>query len=184
MQPFKAQSEIAFAIQTGADVDSLKEQFGLDDVEARHALEYYEQGNDLELVKLAQLKTILTPAANTGEENASAPPAPDADPLPAPPPPTHGYVPSPRHGIVFMRPLPKDHSARLIIPPAYETNGDMGFVFAAGPDCTDLQSGFLVLYDKFAEVGNKYDMVEDGEIVELVAIREEFILATLTRVKL
>jgi hypothetical protein len=27
-------------------------------------------------------------------------------------------------------------------------------------------------------------MVEDGEIVELVAIREEFILATLTRVKL
>ena len=183
MQPFKAQSEIAFAIQTGADVDSLKEQFGLDDVEARHALEYYEQGNDLELVKLAQLKTILTPAANTGEENASAPPAPDADPLPAPPPPTHGYVPTPRGPLVFIRPLPKDHSARLITPPAYETNGDMGFVYAAAPTA-NLKPGTLVLYDKFAEVGNKYDMVEDGEIVELVAIREEFILATLTRVKL
>ena len=183
MQPFKAQSEIAFAIQTGADVDSLKEQFGLDDVEARHALEYYEQGNDLELVKLAQSKTILTPAANTGEENASAPPAPDADPLPAPPPPTHGYVPTPRGPIVFIRPLPKDHSARLITPPAYETNGDMGFVYAAAPTA-NLKPGTLVLYDKFAEVGNKYDMVEDGEIVELVAIREEFILATLTRVKL
>ena len=183
MQPFKAQSEIAFAIQTGADVDSLKEQFGLDDVEARHALEYYEQGNDLELVKLAQSKTILIPAADTGEENASAPPAPDADPLPATPPPTHGYVPTPRGPIVFIRPLPKDHSARLITPPAYETNGDMGFVYAAAPTAK-LNPGTLVLYDKFAEVGNKYDMVEDGEIVELVAIREEFILATLTRVKL
>ena len=183
MQPFKAQSEIAFAIQTGADVDSLKEQFGLDDVEARHALEYYEQGNDLELVKLAQSKSILTPAANTGEEIASAPPAPDADPLPATPPPTHGYVPTPRGPIVFIRPLPKDHSARLITPPAYETNGDMGFVYAAAPTAK-LNPGTLVLYDKFAEVGNKYDMVEDGEIVELVAIREEFILATLTRVKL
>ena len=183
MQPFKAQSEIAFAIQTGADVDSLKEQFGLDDVEARHALEYYEQGNDLELVKLAQSKTILIPAADTGEENASAPPAPDADPLPATPPPTHGYVPTPRGPIVFIRPLPKDHSARLITPPAYETNGDMGFVYAAAPTA-NLKPGTLVLYDKFAEVGNKYDMVEDGEIVELVAIREEFILATLTRVKL
>ena len=178
MQPFKAQSEIAFAIQTGADVDSLKEQFGLDDVEARHALEYYEQGNDLELVKLAQLKTILTPAANTGDLNT-----PEVQDLLAPPPPTHGYVPTPRGPIVFIRPLPKDHSARLITPPAYETNGDMGFVYAAAPTAK-LNPGTLVLYDKFAEVGNKYDMVEDGEIVELVAIREEFILATLTRVKL
>jgi len=178
MQPFKAQSEIAFAIQTGADVDSLKEQFGLDDVEARHALEYYEQGNDLELVKLAQSKTILTPAANTGDLNT-----PEVQDLPTPPPPTHGYVPTPRGPIVFIRPLPKDHSARLITPPAYETNGDMGFVYAAAPTAK-LNPGTLVLYDKFAEVGNKYDMVEDGEIVELVAIREEFILATLTRVKL
>ena len=178
MQPFKAQSEIAFAIQTGADVDSLKEQFGLDDVEARHALEYYEQGNDLELVKLAQSKTILTPAANTGDLIT-----PEVQDLPAPPPPTHGYVPTPRGPIVFIRPLPKDHSARLITPPAYETNGDMGFVYAAAPTAK-LNPGTLVLYDKFAEVGNKYDMVEDGEIVELVAIREEFILATLTRVKL
>ena len=178
MQPFKAQSEIAFAIQTGADVDSLKEQFGLDDVEARHALEYYEQGNDLELFKLAQLKSILTPADNTGDLNT-----PEVQDLPAPPPPTHGYVPTPRGPIVFIRPLPKDHSARLITPPAYETNGDMGFVYAAAPTAK-LNPGTLVLYDKFAEVGNKYDMVEDGEIVELVAIREEFILATLTRVKL
>ena len=181
MQPFKAQSEIAFAIQTGADVDSLKEQFGLDDVEARHALEYYEQGNDLELVKLAQLKTILTPAANTGEQAASA--GTEIPTLPTPPPPTHGYVPTPRGPIVFIRPLPKDHSARLITPPAYETNGDMGFVYAAAPTAK-LNPGTLVLYDKFAEVGNKYYMVEDGEIVELIAIREEFILATLTRVKL
>ena len=181
MQPFKAQSEIAFAIQTGADVDSLKEQFGLDDVEARHALEYYEQGNDLELVKLAQSKTILIPAADTGEQADSA--ETEVPALPAPPPPTHGYVPTPRGPIVFIRPLPKDHSARLITPPAYETNGDMGFVYAAAPTAK-LNPGTLVLYDKFAEVGNKYDMVEDGEIVELVAIREEFILATLTRVKL
>ena len=181
MQPFKVQSEIAFAIQTGADVDSLKEKFGLDDVEARHALEYYEQGNDLELVKLSQSKTILIPASHTEEGGHAC----QAEPLlPASPPPTHGYVPSPRHGIVFIRPLPKDHSARLITPPAYETNGDMGFVFAAGPDCADLQPGQLVLFDRFAEVGNKYDMVEDGDIVELVAIREEFILAVLTRVSL
>ena len=184
MQPFKVQSEIAFAFQTGETCEGIKSRFSLSDQEYLDAKAYYYAGNDLELAKLAQSKTILTPAANTGEENASAPPAPDADPLPAPPPPTHGYVPSPRHGIVFIRPLPKDHSARLITPPAYETNGDMGFVFAAGPDCPDLQSGFLVLYDKFAEVGNKYYMVEDGEIVELIAIREEFILATLTRVKL
>lgn len=183
MQPFKAQSEIAFAFQTGETCEGIKSRFSLSDQEYLDAKEYYYAGNDLELVKLAQLKTILTPAANTGEENASSPPAPDADPLPAPPPPTHGYVPTPRGPIVFIRPLPKDHSARLITPPAYETNGDMGFVYAAAPTA-NLKPGTLVLYDKFAEVGNKYDMVEDGEIVELVAIREEFILATLTRVKL
>ena len=181
MQPFKAQSEIAFAFQTGETCEGIKSRFSLSDQEYLDAKEYYYAGNDLELVKLAQLKTILTPAANTGEQAASA--GTEIPTLPTPPPPTHGYVPTPRGPIVFIRPLPKDHSARLITPPAYETNGDMGFVYAAAPTAK-LNPGTLVLYDKFAEVGNKYDMVEDGEIVELVAIREEFILATLTRVKL
>lgn len=181
MQPFKAQSEIAFAFQTGETCEGIKRRFSLSDQEYLDAKEYYYAGNDLELVKLAQSKTILIPAADTGEQADSA--ETEVPALPAPPPPTHGYVPTPRGPIVFIRPLPKDHSARLITPPAYETNGDMGFVYAATPTA-NLKPGTLVLYDKFAEVGNKYDMVEDGEIVELVAIREEFILATLTRVKL
>ena len=181
MQPFKAQSEIAFAFQTGETCEGIKSRFSLSDQEYLDAKEYYYAGNDLELVKLAQSKTILIPAADTGEQADSA--ETEVPALPAPPPPTHGYVPTPRGPIVFIRPLPKDHSARLITPPAYETNGDMGFVYAAAPTAK-LNPGTLVLYDKFAEVGNKYDMVEDGEIVELVAIREEFILATLTRVKL
>ena len=181
MQPFKAQSEIAFAFQTGETCEGIKSRFSLSDQEYLDAKDYYYAGNDLELVKLAQSKTILIPAADTGEQADSA--ETEVPALPAPPPPTHGYVPTPRGPIVFIRPLPKDHSARLITPPAYETNGDMGFVYAAAPTA-NLKPGTLVLYDKFAEVGNKYDMVEDGEIVELVAIREEFILATLTRVKL
>ena len=181
MQPFKAQSEIAFAFQTGETCEGIKSRFSLSDQEYLDAKDYYYAGNDLELVKLAQSKTILIPAADTGEQADSA--ETEVPALPAPPPPTHGYVPTPRGPIVFIRPLPKDHSARLITPPAYETNGDMGFVYAAAPTAK-LNPGTLVLYDKFAEVGNKYDMVEDGEIVELVAIREEFILATLTRVKL
>ena len=178
---FHAQSEIAFAIQTGADTDALKEQFGLDDVEAKNAIELYNAGCDLELVKLAQLrKPTLNPTSIPEEETV----AHASEPLPAPPKPTHGYEVFPRDNNVFIRPLPKEHPGRLITPPAYESNSDMGFVHTFGEKVTDLEEGDLVLYDKFAEVGAHYNLVVDGELTELVMVREEFILAVLERVEL
>ena len=178
---FHAQSEIAFAIQTGADIDALKEQFGLDDVEAKNAIELYNAGCDLELVKLAQLrKPILNPTSIPEEETV----AHASEPLPAPPKPTHGYEVTARLSNVFIRPLPKDHVGRLITPAAYDSNSDMGFVHTVGPNVTDIKPGSLVLFDRFAEVGAHYNLVVEGELTELVMVREEFILAVLERVEL
>lgn len=178
-----AQSEIAFAIQTGVPDTDLAKQFNLTPEEVHLAWEFYNAGNDLELVKLAQSKKILAPASKTETEDAVSQNDAAAPPLPAPP--THGYSVESLGKNVFIKPLPKDHPGRLITPPAYQTDSDMGFVHKCGSAVTpELKEGQLVLFDKFAETGARYDLVVDGEITPLVMVREEFILAVLTRVEL
>ena len=181
-----ALSEIAFAIQTGATDHDLETRFNLTPDEVRLALEFYTAGNDLELVKLAQVKKILAPATIAEAPDAAQNEIAAAPVLPPPPPPTHGYVVESLGKNVFIRPLPKDHPGRLITPPAYQTDSDMGFIHKCGSAVSpELREGQLVLFDKFAEVGAHYDLVVDGgEIVQLVMVREEFILAKLKRVEL
>lgn len=179
----KSQSEIAFAFQTGVSCLEIKEKFNLTDEEFNTAHDLFYAGNDLELVKLALSKKIQVSASNVEEENAGTPPVLDAAPLP---PPTHGYEVRALGRNVFIRPLPKEHEGRLITPPAYESNSDSGFIHSVGPEviATVLRPGLLVLFDKFAETGARYQFVVDGEITELVMVREEFILAVLERVRL
>ena len=177
-----AASEIGFAIQTGADSNDLAEMFNLTVDESTLAFELYAQGNDLELVKLAQSKKILVPASIAPEPSNIGT---KADSVPEPPSPAHGYSVTALGKNVFIRPLPKDHPGRLVTPPAYQTDSDIGFVHTAGQNVsTYIKRGQLVLFDKFADVGAHYDLVVDGEIVPLVMVREEFILGILKRVKL
>lgn len=99
--------------------------------------------------------------------------------------PTHGYRPSALGRQVFIKPVPKDHPGRLITPPAYEPATDMGFVSAAGPEVTGVRVGQLVMYDKYATVGNEFELLdEDGEVVPMVRLPVDFVFATLERVKL
>jgi hypothetical protein len=111
--------------------------------------------------------------------------AEEAEPVtPAPKSRKFGYRAFPRPGYVFVKPVPKDHPGRLITPPAYEPAADMGFIHAVGEVC-DLSVGDLVLFDKFAEIGSRFELLdENDELVEMVQLRQEFITAVLERVKL
>ena len=98
--------------------------------------------------------------------------------------PTHAYRPSALGRSIFIRPVPKDHPGRLIVPPAYESAADMGFVSSIGPEVSGIKPGQLVLYDRYATVGSEFELLEDNEIVPMVRLTSDFVFATLERVKL
>ena len=96
-----------------------------------------------------------------------------------------GYKPIPLADNVFLKPLPKEHPGRLLFPPAYEPASDIAFVHCTGPEAVTVNPGDLVLFDKFAEVGNRFELVNDeGVVEEMIRIQLPFIYAVLKRVNL
>lgn len=160
---------IIFALKTGANAEDLQNNHGLAFSEAESAVSLWLQGNTTGLDSL--LATVVP--ANT--------PSMDGYNVvqETPEKPTYGYSVEPRSNYVFVKPLPKEHPGRLITPPAYESASDMGFVHASG--VPDINLGDLVLYDKYSTVGNIFEFIEDGEIVEMAQVRGEFITAKLRR---
>jgi hypothetical protein len=101
--------------------------------------------------------------------------------------PEYGYLPIALKSTVFIKPVPKEHPGRLIVPPAYEPATDMGFVVCTGPevDNSQMAPGALVMYDKFAVAGNEFELLDaDGELVPMVRLDAAFVFAVLKRVKL
>jgi co-chaperonin GroES (HSP10) len=99
--------------------------------------------------------------------------------------PEYGYKPQPLLDGVFVKPVPKEHKSRLIVPDAYGTATDQGFVVAVGPKVEGIKAGDLVLFDRFAKVGYEFELLdEDGEVVPMVRLAVPFVFAVLERVKL
>jgi co-chaperonin GroES (HSP10) len=152
----------------------LEKKYFLDESDLAAALRWLKEDNTLELEKLlvsripVEKEVALEPLPEFVEEK-----------------PTHGYRAAPRKNFLFVKPLPKEHKGRIIIPPAYESTSDMGFVHDVGPDVTDIKPGDLVLFDKYAEVGQKFNLVdEDGELVDLIQMSDFNVTAILTRIDL
>jgi co-chaperonin GroES (HSP10) len=164
--------EFEFAVKMGNSLSS----FNLTEEEAQMAMEYYRSGNTLDLEKLL---ASHAPALEPGEVNITDPFDAIAEK------PEYGYEATPLHTFVFVKPIAKDHAGRLIVPQAYESQTDMGFVQSVGPEVTQLKPGDLVLYDKYAEVGNRFSLLDDeGDLVDLIQMRLDNITAVMKRVKL
>ena len=99
--------------------------------------------------------------------------------------PEYGYKPSPLFDSVFIKPVPREHKARLITPDAYEPATDIGFVVAVGPAINGLKAGDLVLFDRFAKVGYEFTLVDEtGDLVPMIRLQSAFVFAVLERVRL
>lgn len=161
---------VIFALKTGASAEDLQNNHGLTFLEAESAVSLWSQGNttglDLMLAAVAPTNTPSVDGYKTVVQET-------------PEKPTYGYSVEPRSNYVFVKPLPKEHPGRLITPPAYESASDMGFVHASG--VPDINPGDLVLYDKYSTVGNIFEFIEEGEIIEMAQVRGEFITAKLRR---
>jgi len=168
-------NDFAFAVQMGKSPAVMAEEFHLTSDQVITALAFYTADNTVELEKL------LASAVPVSTE-----PAPEAPAIVLDAPedrPEFGYKATPRHSFLFVKPVPKEHKGRLIIPKAFESTSDMGFVHAAGPDVVDVKVGNLVLFDKYAEVGNRFTLLdEEGELVDMIQMREDNVTAIMERV--
>lgn len=166
--------DLDFALSTGMSDTDVMAKYNFTAGELQTVKEYWAQGNNLEIEKILQAKM---PAEPEVEETA-----PVVELIPEAKP-DYGYRASPRHGYVFVKRLPPTHKGRLIVPKAYESESDMGFIDACGPDVTDVNPGDLVLFDKFAETGMRFTLLDsDGDLVDLIQMLEVNVTAILTRV--
>lgn len=168
-----SRNEFEFYVSTGATDEQLMQRFCLDVDQLAQAKEWYEQGNTLELDKLLE-SVAPAPEANAPVEELVEPePEPD---------PEFGYVATPLHSYVFIKPLPPEHKGRLIVPKAYQTNSDMGFIHAVGPNVTVLKPGDQVMFDKYAAEQERFNLLdEEGEEISLVKLVQENVTAILVR---
>ena len=170
-----SRSDFEFFVSTGATDDQLMQRFNLDADQLAQAKEWYEAENTFELDKLLQSVAPAPEVAEPVEELVEPEPEPD---------PEFGYVAEPLHSYVFIKPLPPEHQGRLIIPKAYQSNSDQGFVHACGPDVECIRPGDLVLFDKYAAESERFVLLdEEGEEIMLVKLVQENITAKLERIK-
>jgi len=175
MQYVQVYNDFDFDVQMGTPAENMREKYGLSPAELLSAMEFYHQGNTLELEKLLGSKTVAAVAVDVEpeiviEEEAAKP--------------EYGYIATPRHSFMFVKPTSPEHKGRLITPKAYESTSDQGFVHAVGPDVLDVKVGDLVLFDRYAEVGNRFELVdEEGDVVQMIQMREDNCTAILQRVK-
>jgi co-chaperonin GroES (HSP10) len=170
-----SRNEFEFYVSTGATDEQLMEKFHLDVDQLAQAKEWYDAENTFELDRLLQ---SVAPAPVAAEPVAElVEPEPEVAP-------EYGYVASPLHSYVFIKPLPPEHKGRLIVPKAYQSNSDMGFVHAVGPHVTALKPGDQVMFDKYAAEQERFVLLdEEGDQIELVKLVQENVTAILTRTK-
>lgn len=167
-------SEFDFDMKMGAAATTLMSKYNLTPDEVIQAVKFYGEGDEFQLEKLLGSK------AQQIEDDALLPPVVVEEA----PKPEEGYEATPRHSFMFVKPLPPEHKGRLITPKAYESTTDQGFVHAVGPDVRDVTPGMLVMFDKYAEVGARFELVdEDGDVVSMIQMREDNVTAILKKVK-
>lgn len=176
MQFVQQYQDLDFALSAGIPESEVMQKFNLTAEDLAAVREFWLQGNNYEIEKIL--------AARNPQEEVVEEEAPVVELLPEEKP-THGYRATPRNGYVFVKRLPPEHKGRLIIPKAYESESDQGFVDAIGDGVQGLEPGMLVMFDKFAETGMRFTLVDsEGDLVELIQMLECNITAKLERVEL
>lgn len=179
MQYVQVFDDFEFDVKMGAASEEMQAKYGLTLDELQAALDFHSQGNTLELEKL------LGEKRQQALKDLPPPEAPSIVIEEEPERPDFGYRVTPLHTFIFVKPVPREHKSRLITPKAYESTSDIGFVHAIGPDVKQVEKGMLVMFDRYAEVGNRFEIVDDeGDVVGMIQMRLDNITAILERVKL
>lgn len=178
MQYVQHYDSFEFDVKMGLPSVDIMLKYHLDDADYITALDFLNQGNTLELEKLLGSKHVDELAVSVIGESQ---PINVEEAIEKP---EWGYIATPRHTFMFIKPTSPEHKGRLITPKAYESTSDQGFVHAVGPDVVDVKRGDLVMFDKYAEVGNRFELVDDeGDVVSMIQMREDNVTAILQRVK-
>ena len=67
-----------------------------------------------------------------------------------------------RANMVLVSRVEKESNSRIIIPDTSRAKSDIGIVKSAGPAIDDLNEGDLVLYDRFAAVGQEVSLIDES----------------------
>lgn len=164
-------------VAMGIEDEKLQQKYHLTADELSIAKELYLEDNSTALEKLLQSKLPEIPDAVD-----EAPPEVVITPEERP---EFGYKAKPRSKHLFVKPLEADHKGRVMLPPAYQPNSDMGYVDAVASDVEGIEEGTLVLFDKYAEAGNRFKLVDkEGDLVDLIQLMDVNVTAILEKVKL
>ena len=168
-------SALFFDIQMGMGMLEVMAKYGLAQEVYDQVLEAYLAGND-------ELLAQYLPMASATDPAIPLEPAPVI--LAEPTKSEYVYRGTPRLDQILIKRASKEHSSQLIIPDAYKDNSDIGFIVSVGPDVTDLEKGLLVMFDKYATVGQAVRLVdEDGDEVEMLLMKSINVQLTLTRLR-
>lgn len=89
----------------------------------------------------------------------------------------------PRGDMVLVVRMEQESSSLLVVPDVAKGKSEIGRVAGVGIKVTDIQIGDLVMFDRFASVGNEVKLVnEDGEKEHLM-LREYDVMLTLEEIR-
>lgn len=166
-------SELAADFALGQSSHFIRDKYQLSKDEYDACLATYVSGQPLPDLT-PRIAVVLEP---------DAAPTPVVEVVEAPKPEFH-YTAQPRHDFVFLIRLSKEHSSRVIVPAAHQEKSDLGIVWAIGPEVTDLKVGNICLFDKYACVGQSYELLnEDGDMTEFLMLQAIHICAILKKEK-
>lgn len=101
--------------------------------------------------------------------------------------PTHYFKGKPYGDNVLVRRIERESTSSIIIPDAARSKSDTGIVTAVGAGLNDasIRPGDLILFDKFASVGQEITLSdEEGNEVEHLMLREHDILLGLEKIEI
>lgn len=157
----------------GQDSHFMREKYGLTKEQYEECLNSYLTGEPY--------PAIFHPEPETEAVHVMAEETPEM--VPAPKPEWH-YEATPRHDFVLIIRLSKEHSSRVVIPDSCREKSDVGIVWRVGPEVDDLIPGDIVLFDKYATVGQNYELLdEEGDMQEFLMLQEIHVAATLVKKK-
>ncbi len=166
------QNELATDFALGFTPEQIKKKYGLADQEFHELLTLYVEQKPL---------PILSPVREGDSAPKTVSPAAEIPPAESPKPEWH-YTAQPRRDMCFVIVLSKEHSSRVIVPDAHKEKSDVGFVWGVGPEVQDLKVGDIVLFNKFASIGQEYDLLdENGDDQRFLMLSEMHIAAVLKK---
>ena len=164
-------SELENDLALGLPEEQVCLKFGIDAVQYGLCLEAYLAKKPLPDIQVAETKANA-PAMEVVPEIVAIPRS------------EFHYTAQPRGDNVFILPTSKEHSSKVIIPDAHKEKSDIGYVWAVGPEVSDLKKGDVVLFDKFSTVGQSYSLLDDdGDEKEFLMLRSVSVVAVLHREK-